>query len=60
VAFPCLFVEVVGEVISEYYSGVVEFESRAVYTQPTWFIQLGSYALEVPANNRMLIPHNRL
>ena len=27
VAFPCLLVEVVGEVVSDYYSGVVEFES---------------------------------
>ena len=26
-AFPCLFVEIVGEVVSKYYSGVVEFES---------------------------------
>ena len=26
-AFPCLLVEVVGEVVSKYYSGVVEFES---------------------------------
>ena len=26
-AFPCLLVEVVGEVVSDYYSGVVEFES---------------------------------
>ena len=43
-AFPRLLIEVVGEVVSKYYSSVVEFESWALCTQPIWFIPLGSYA----------------
>ena len=40
-AFPCLLVEVVGEVVSKYYSGVVEFEFLGGVYVAYGFIPLG-------------------
>jgi hypothetical protein len=53
VAFLCLLVEVVGEVVSKYYSGVVEFESLGGVYEPTWFIPLGSCAQRFDSSSNL-------
>ena len=42
-AFPCLLVEVVGEVVSKYYSGVVEIESLGSIYSAHLVYSVGSY-----------------